>query len=189
MPAPTCRPDGQRGAAAVPYRCRCCAAQGEVLAHAHRVYMRPPALLMMNSVRHPTGMPAPAPAPRAPRPRPGLTAAAPFPRASPDSQLRHELWQKNGHEGDVVGAESGGGDAAGGAGGRRRGQGGRQGRGAQPGRARVGARACRAPPLFSDDARLAHGHETRAPGARAPAPRRGVCAWVLPEVRCGRQRC
>ena len=29
----------------------------------------------------------------------------------------------------------------------------------------------------------------RAPGARAPAPRRGVCAWVLPEVRCGRQRC
>ena len=70
----------------------------------------------------------------------------------------HELWQKNGHEGDVVGAESGGGDAAGGAGGRRRRQGGRQGRGAQPGR----ARACRAPPSCSDDARLAHGHETRA---------------------------
>jgi len=159
MPARTCRPDGQRGAAAVPYRCRCCAAQGEVLAHAHRVYMRPPALLMMNSVRHPTGMPAPAPAPRAPRPRPVLTAAAPFPQASAaDSQLRHELWQKNGHEGDVVGAESGGGDAAGGAGGRRRRQGGRQGRGAQPGR----ARACRAPPSCSDDARLAHGHETRA---------------------------
>ncbi len=62
MPARTCRPDGQRGAAAVPYRCRCCAAHGEVHGNAHRVYMRPPALLMMNRVRQPTGMPAPAPA-------------------------------------------------------------------------------------------------------------------------------
>ena len=44
-------------------------------------------------------------------------------------------------------------------------------------------------PRCSQTTRASRTDTRRAPGARAPAPRRGVCAWVLPEVRCGRQRC